>query len=842
MGNSSGAGTGGGSGRAGESLISLCSVCSKEVVGAEADPQPSDILFVKRCRCCCHKLCFLEILAKQFAGDEWSCPGCEEKPVRGYSYVPSTSESGLAEYLALPIKHACLASAGASALAAGLAPDRAVPIPMTLHLAGLTPMQREYLSQPKEWREKNCYFATMYTHPRDETAGAFVEALLGPDASNHAAEVLKYIMLFINNGVVQDCADLVQPPMHSLDEVLQAALVNRSLLHEMVHTLCTKHTSMPDEVSDIANTAQQSIQLAVFVITELMLKIERPHRPEGSGIQGFFAEMRQGHQVSKVFWDLLTHFKVASSRHVLKRRTGHMLADDLQYGNLFATYGLHLLLYDNIGFKKRAGYEQTVALFWVDVPASVLLRDGVYSASRERPAPHSRLRTAIMYRPEAGDYVKLHTRTRSYMEMVLGCMEILPTAAELQNLAVDYELCTEVPHRLPCHVRESAVGELPAIVAELEVELTPDEEEIASDHYTQNYIRADNVLMRDLNSSDCVVSLVEYAMGVVQKSLEQGKGLSEAADVEEQRVAGLGASPVLRMEGDKLLRDPRQTEDEAEEYLLAQYASAIRGCAAHLQKVDVSCEEVEGFMIERAQSHAAVFDVYLGMQWLNVLYMVRDSEGSGERGNLELFQQAQRLLTILFAITHATKYVRIHTDERYRWAHASDAEYLVQKNHVFTRKTAHGKPIFTDRLMEWFVRDVRVVVRKHWSAGKGKSISETVRLLPLLVQRRQAVKLEGQRVARSLQQTTSRQEARESQRVAPISNTFKAALLVIEKLNIWGPGPPRDKQGGELNAAHCFAGKQVNLEHLKQLHTGERRVSNYAAEFKVEDAPRLNAV
>jgi hypothetical protein len=261
MGDSSGAGTGGALGRVGESLISLCSVCSKEVVGAEADPQPSDILFVEWCRCCCHKLCFLEILAKQFAEDEWSCPGCEEKPVRGYSYVPSTSESGLAEYVALPIKHAYLASAGASALAAGLAPDRAVPIPMTLHSAGLTPMQREYLSQPKEWREKNCYFATMYTHPRDETAGAFVEALLGPDASNHASEVLKYIMLFINNGIVQDCADLVQPPMHTLDEVLQTALVNRSLLHEMVHALCTKHTSMPEEVSDIANTAQQSIQL-----------------------------------------------------------------------------------------------------------------------------------------------------------------------------------------------------------------------------------------------------------------------------------------------------------------------------------------------------------------------------------------------------------------------------------------------------------------------------------------------------------------------------------------------------------------------------------------------------
>jgi hypothetical protein len=134
--------------------MSKCSVCSGELLGEEEFLQPADILYVQNCNCCVHKVCFLEILALQIAAAEWFCPGCAQKPVCGYTYVPSSSESERAEYVELPIKHAYLIST----LPTGLAPDRAIPIPMGSTSAGLTPMQRDYLSQPKEWREKNCYF------------------------------------------------------------------------------------------------------------------------------------------------------------------------------------------------------------------------------------------------------------------------------------------------------------------------------------------------------------------------------------------------------------------------------------------------------------------------------------------------------------------------------------------------------------------------------------------------------------------------------------------------------------------------------------------------------------
>ncbi|KAJ1379103.1 hypothetical protein B484DRAFT_462533, partial [Ochromonadaceae sp. CCMP2298] len=102
--------------------------------------------------------------------------------------------------------------------------------------------------------------------------------------------------------------------------------------------------------------------------------------------------------------------------------------------------------------------------------------------------------------------------------------------------------------------------------------------------------------------------------------------------------------------------DPRQTEDETEEYLLANYLSAARACAMQQGEEQVTALQVEEYMRKRACEHAAVFDVWLGLQWANVIFMMRGAEGSGEHGNLELFHKAQRIATLLFALTHATKY------------------------------------------------------------------------------------------------------------------------------------------------------------------------------------------
>ncbi|KAJ1419364.1 hypothetical protein B484DRAFT_400204 [Ochromonadaceae sp. CCMP2298] len=672
-----------------------------------------------------------------------------------------------------------------------------------------------------------------------------MECVIGDNSSERASEFLRIVMLFVNQAVVQPCADIVQPSMRSIDE--------------------------------------ESRVLAVFLMTELLLKA------------------LEGQNISGDLWDALTRFKLAGSRHVVKRKRHNVLHDDFDYGHKFAMYGLHILQYDN-------------------------------------------LREAKDYLPLAGDYQEVHRRTRGYIVMMLKAAPDLPTATELEGLRPNYVLDSEIPKWLPFHLRAAPTtgARVEALSVDLEVSLDPDEKELADDQYAANHVKPDNVLFRDLNSTDTVVVISQYNMGVVQTSVSAGAALDVALDnnlqdalfaatmtvqdgwvFDEQgrkispihmhtgalsigdgspaysilrgidqgtlpriqpppQVPGGPDQPALynspggfhmylemwKMWGglfkdshltilvktwrptqgrlDWLLNpgDPRQTEDETEEYLLANYLTAARACADELGtqgEEQVTAQQVEEYMQKRACEHAAVFDLNLGLQWANVIFMMRDSEGSGDRGNLALFQSAQRIATLLFALSHATKYVRICTEERYHWAHASEAEHLIHELYVFTKKTRHGCSIFGDRMMEWFVRDIRSIVGKFWGAGKANQIAETVRSLPELLKQGRSIKTEDQRAAASSGQPSS-SARQESQRAQVISETFKAAMIALKKHNVWGPGPPLNKAGADLAATNCLADEPINIAYLRMMPLADARVTAYAAAYNVEGAPLLHAV
>ncbi|KAJ1399192.1 hypothetical protein B484DRAFT_406394 [Ochromonadaceae sp. CCMP2298] len=285
--------------------------------------------------------------------------------------------------------------------------------------------------------------------------------------------------------------------------------------------------------------------------------------------------------------------------------------------------------------------------------------------------------------------------------------------------------------------------------------------------------------------------------------------------------------------------DPRQCEEETEEYLLAHYLTAIRACSEKLRREDVTVEEVEEFMLQRAAEHTAVYDVLLGIRWVEVMYMMRDSEASNDWG---LFQQAQHLATLLWTITHAIKYVRIHMEERNRWAHASDMEKLIQRLYMFTKKTRLGKPIWADRCMEWYVKEIRRKEGKFWHRHKRVSVETTVLTLPQRVKWGRAIKLEDTLARESAQHNMSAKEAEISQRPSLISNTFKSCMLTFAARNIWGPeGPPKDSAGKDLSAGCCLAGAQLNPAFLSMMRTAEERTALYAATYHVPGGPAFRS-
>jgi hypothetical protein len=98
--------------------------------------------------------------------------------------------------------------------------------------------------------------------------------------------------------------------------------------------------------------------------------------------------------------------------------------------------------------------------------------------------------------------------------------------------------------------------------------------------------------------------------------------------------------------------DPRDVEDEMFQYLCAHY----RNAADKLEVIKgrkVSAKEIHKHMLERAKAHPLCMAFYIHNNFLEVLLMLRDSEKSGDRGDVELAMSAQRFLLIVFAAAHA---------------------------------------------------------------------------------------------------------------------------------------------------------------------------------------------
>ena len=77
-----------------------------------------------------------------------------------------------------------------------------------------------------------------------------------------------------------------------------------------------------------------------------------------------------------------------------------------------------------------------------------------------------------------------------------------------------------------------------------------------------------------------------------------------------------------------------------------------------------------------------------------------DAEKVMPRGLFALFERAQHAMTLLYSVSHATGYMRLHTDERKKWIMASEAERLVHELFCSTKLSKNGKPVLADHFFE----------------------------------------------------------------------------------------------------------------------------------------------
>ena len=136
---------------------------------------------------------------------------------------------------------------------------------------------------------------------------------------------------------------------------------------------------------------------------------------------------------------------------------------------------------------------------------------------------------------------------------------------------------------------------------------------------------------------------------------------------------------------------------------LRSMVESKRGNVEILKKVK-ACELVD-YMVERAEEHPLAFCILLELRFAEVIFLLQKCE---KQNRVELFIASAKFLLPLYASSHATKYVSMLCDFLIDWHCMSNAERIIFSKAVMTRKTKNGKTIFTDRFVEWMMRDL------HW--------------------------------------------------------------------------------------------------------------------------------
>jgi hypothetical protein len=75
-----------------------------------------------------------------------------------------------------------------------------------------------------------------------------------------------------------------------------------------------------------------------------------------------------------------------------------------------------------------------------------------------------------------------------------------------------------------------------------------------------------------------------------------------------------------------------------------------------------------------------------------------------------------------------------------------------------------------------------------------------------------------------------------------LSKVFILTCRLCAKLNVYGTGSPRDKDGNDLNITQCLNGMELNPAYLNMLTKAEERVTTYATTYYAPGGLLENAV
>lgn len=165
--------------------------------------------------------------------------------------------------------------------------------------------------------------------------------------------------------------------------------------------------------------------------------------------------------------------------------------------------------------------------------------------------------------------------------------------------------------------------------------------------------------------------------------------------------------------------DPNQANKEMLQYHLEFYLTALQALLelkfnvpeVNPNEVSLSPVDVIDFMIDRAKYNVQILVMLLKIRFAELIIMLQRAETAGDA---DIYCAALKYAMILCVNTKATKYVEMMCKFCIERHCMSEAQTKVLDVFILFRKTKNKKSIFSDRCIEWTMRDLRSYLGKYY--------------------------------------------------------------------------------------------------------------------------------
>jgi hypothetical protein len=213
------------------------------------------------------------------------------------------------------------------------------------------------------------------------------------------------------------------------------------------------------------------------------------------------------------------------------------------------------------------------------------------------------------------------------------------------------------------------------------------------------------------------------------------------------------------------------------------YVAALRGMIEMRKEKNERIDQVKPmdlveYMLARAKKEPLAFCILIELRFAEVIFLLYQSE---KKSRHDLFIASMKFLLPFYTSSHAVKYVSMISDFLIDWFCSSDAEKIIFSKAILTRKTKNGSSIFSDRFVEWMMRDMRMWLGKHASTHHHNLVEQVAVSLDEM---KKAKKVAAKQVPGA-----NEKDNNPNIKMIEIDHIYCEVLVYCTDSNIWGQGP-----------------------------------------------------